>query len=83
MRGLAWAEVRPSWLDYPNVQILLIGEGDEKDLRKATEPTSKDQKHDKEEPQEELDKLEHEDELRVHHLHGKPSLIQLVMDPWS
>jgi uroporphyrinogen-III synthase len=59
--------VKPNYLDYANCQILLIGEK----INKALDPTTKDQKHDKEEPIEELEQLEHEDELRVEHLHGK------------
>jgi hypothetical protein len=54
---------------------LLIGEK----LETGAEPTTKDQKHNKETPQEELEKLEHEDELRVEHLHGKSCLL-VVMD---
>lgn len=66
-RGLAWAEVKTKYLDYENCQILLIGEK----VEKAVEPTTKDKKHDKDAPKEELEQLEHEDELRVEHLHGK------------
>jgi hypothetical protein len=66
-RGLAWSEVKPKYLDHEYCQILLIGEH----LEKGVEPTTKDKKHHKETPQEELEKLEHEDELRVQHLHGK------------
>ncbi|KAF2807864.1 tetrapyrrole biosynthesis, uroporphyrinogen III synthase [Mytilinidion resinicola] len=74
-RGLAWAEVKPNYLDYPNAQILLIGEANNNDLGTAVEPTSKDQKNDdKETPLEEMEKLEHEDELRVQHLHGDDSV---------
>ena len=40
-------------------------------MEKGVEPTTKDQKHDKDTPLEEIEKLEHEDELRVEHLHGK------------
>ncbi|KAF1979942.1 tetrapyrrole biosynthesis, uroporphyrinogen III synthase [Bimuria novae-zelandiae CBS 107.79] len=69
-RGLAWSEVKPKYLDYANVQILLIGENTEK----AVEATTKDQKHDKDSPKEELEKFEHEDELRVEHLHGDDSI---------
>ncbi|KAF1835043.1 tetrapyrrole biosynthesis, uroporphyrinogen III synthase [Decorospora gaudefroyi] len=69
-RGLAWVEVKPKYLDYEYCQILLIGENTEK----AVEPTQKDQKHDKETPKEEIEKLEHEDELRVEHLHGDDSV---------
>jgi hypothetical protein len=65
-RGLAWSEVKPKYIDYEYCQILLIGEN----LEKGVEPTTKDQKHDKETPQEELEKLEHEDELRVQHWNG-------------
>ncbi|KAJ4375269.1 hypothetical protein N0V83_002355 [Neocucurbitaria cava] len=69
-RNLAWTEVKPKYLDYEYCQILLIGEK----IDKAVEPTKKDQKHDKETPQEEIDKLEHEDELRIQHLHGDDSV---------
>jgi hypothetical protein len=48
---------------------LLIGEK----LETGAEPTTKDQKHNKETPQEELEKL------RVEHLHGKSCLL-VVMD---
>jgi uroporphyrinogen-III synthase len=53
-------------LDYEYCQILLIGEK----MEAGVEPTTKDQKHDKKTPLEEIEKLEHEDELRVEHLHG-------------
>lgn len=66
-RGLAWAGVKPAYLDHAYCQILLIGEH----MEAGVEPTTKDQKHDKETPREELEKLEHEDELRVEHLHGE------------
>lgn len=64
---MAWAQVKPKYLDFEYCQILLIGEN----VDKAVEPTKKDQKHDKETPQAELEQLEHEDELRVQHLHGE------------
>ncbi|KAF2012369.1 tetrapyrrole biosynthesis, uroporphyrinogen III synthase [Aaosphaeria arxii CBS 175.79] len=69
-RGLAWAQVKPNYLDYENCQILLIGENTEK----ATEPTTKDAKQEKITPKEEIDQLEHEDELRVEHLHGNDTV---------
>lgn len=69
-RGLAWSGVQPKYLDHAYCQILLIGE----DMSSGTQPTTKDQKHDKETPQEEIEKLEHEDELRVQHLHGDDSV---------
>ncbi|KAJ8113362.1 hypothetical protein OPT61_g4502 [Boeremia exigua] len=65
-RGLAWAEVKPKYLDHEYCQILLIGEN----IEKAIEPTKKNEKHNKETPKEEIEQLEHEDELRVQHLNG-------------
>lgn len=41
---------------------------------KELEPTLKDQKNKKETPTESMEKLEHEDELRVQHLHGDDSV---------
>ena len=62
-------EILPEHLNYANAQILLIGEDMEGDMGKALEPTLKYQKNKKETPTELMEKLEHEDELRVH-LHG-------------
>lgn len=66
-RGLAWSEAKPKYLDHEYCQILLIGENTEK----AVEPTKKNEKHSKETPKEEIEQLEHEDELRVQHLKGR------------
>jgi hypothetical protein len=74
-RGLAWSEVKPKYLDHEYCQILLIGE----DSGKGVEPTTKNERHNKETPQEEIDQLEHEDELRVEHLHGKQAAISLFL----
>ncbi|KAF2631823.1 hypothetical protein BU25DRAFT_418566 [Macroventuria anomochaeta] len=71
-RGLAWAEVKPKYLDHEYCQILLIGENTDK----AVEPTKKNEKHDKETPKEEIEQLEHEDELRVQHLKGDDSVFE-------
>ena len=57
-------------LDYPNAQFLLIGTHDE-DLRKATKVQDGDEKEGKEEPMEEIEKLEAEDEVRVEKLNGE------------
>ncbi|KAI4726070.1 hypothetical protein E4T49_06149 [Aureobasidium sp. EXF-10728] len=68
-RGRNWMPAQPKHLDYANAQLLMIGES--LDDSHALEATSKDQKSDdKETPQEEIEKLEHEDELRVEHLKG-------------
>jgi hypothetical protein len=70
-RGLSWMPIHKSkYLDYPNAQILLIGEGQDK-FGAAVEQTDGDKKRDVETPQEELEKLEDEDQLRVEHLHGR------------
>ncbi|KAK7565533.1 tetrapyrrole biosynthesis, uroporphyrinogen III synthase [Phyllosticta citricarpa] len=87
-RGLAWIPVQPKFLEYANAQILLIGEGntEDDDVGKALDPTRKDQKNgDKETPAEELEKLEHEDELRVQHLHGDDTVfddLKLSLDEY-
>lgn len=63
--GRGWLPARPEHLNYANGQILLIGESFD------IEATQKDAKDDsKETPVEELEKLEHEDDLRVEHLKG-------------
>lgn len=58
--------LEPKLLDYENTQFLLIGA----EIGKISQGEEKDQKHDKETPLEELEKLEHEDDLRVQHLKG-------------
>lgn len=58
-RGRRWMPVTPETLDYEGAQFLLIGEG-LGDINKAVEPSSKDEKHDKEKPEAELEKLEEE-----------------------
>lgn len=71
--GRGWLPAQPKHLDYANASFLLIGENF--DTSSNLDPTSKDEKDDsKETPEEELQKLEHEDELRVEHLNGNISL---------
>ncbi|KAL9094365.1 MAG: hypothetical protein Q9165_003215 [Trypethelium subeluteriae] len=65
--GLRWTPAAPRFLDYANAQFLLIGESD---VSKALEPSTKDEKHGKEKPEEEMEALEGEDKLRVKHLSG-------------
>lgn len=72
-RGRGWMPLAPKHLDYANAQMLLIGENFESSSN--LEPSAKDQKDDsKETPQEELEKLEHEDDLRVEHLKGDDTI---------
>lgn len=63
--------LEPKLLNYENTQFLIIGHKDHA-LEKAAQPQNgEDQKADKETPMEELEKLEHEDEIRVEHLKGE------------
>ncbi len=68
-RSLRWMPLQPKLLDYENTQFIVIGEGIG-ELDKATEQQADDEKHEKDTPLEEMEKLEHEDELRVKHLKG-------------
>jgi hypothetical protein len=59
--------LQPKYLDYKNSQVLIIGEG-VGEIGTATEQQTSDEKKDKDTPLEEMEKLEHEDEIRVEHL---------------
>ena len=72
--------LQPKHLNYANAQFLLIGEGSG-ELGRAVEATAKDQKHEKETPQEEMEKLEHEDEHRAEGLKGL--FAQVAQDDWT
>lgn len=68
-RGRGWMPPAPKHLNYANSQILLIGEDFENSNN--LEEAAKDAKDDNiETPQEELEKLEKEDEVRVERLKG-------------
>lgn len=62
--------LEPKILNYENAQFLLIGNAETDSLEKATIPQPEDKKQNKDSPMEEIEKLEHEDELRVQHLKG-------------
>lgn len=70
-RSLRWGPTTPKHLDYVNTQFLLVGESS--GIEKATEPQKKDQEAGKEEPLEELEKLEDEDTHRMEDLKGDDS----------
>ncbi|KAL8851104.1 MAG: hypothetical protein Q9221_004000 [Calogaya cf. arnoldii] len=74
-RGRGWMPLEPKLLDYENAQFLIIGHN-EGALEKATVPQPEDQKQNKEEPKEEMEKLEHEDDLRVEHLKGDDTVFE-------
>ena len=68
--GRGWTPLKPEMLNYENAQFLIIGHGSDA-LEKAVQPQNgEDKKPEKETPLEEVEKLEHEDELRVDHLQG-------------
>jgi hypothetical protein len=70
--GLAWMPVHKSeYLDYPNAQLLLIGEGQDK-FGSALEGVD-DKKDD---PEQELEKLEDEDQIRVQALHNEDAVFE-------
>lgn len=62
--------LQPKLLNYENTQFLLIGHKDDA-LEKAAKPQNGEEESEKEAPLEEMETLEHEDEIRVEHLKGK------------
>ncbi|EGZ77070.1 hypothetical protein NEUTE2DRAFT_99499 [Neurospora tetrasperma FGSC 2509] len=62
-RSRRWMPTQPKHLDIVNTQFLLIGESS--GVEKALEPQKADDKENKEEPAEELEKLEEEDLQRL------------------
>ncbi len=63
--------LHPKLLDYENTQFLLIGHNDDA-LEKAAKPQNGEETEtEKETPLEEMETLEHEDEIRVEHLKGE------------
>ncbi|KAK3991244.1 hypothetical protein QBC44DRAFT_323894 [Cladorrhinum sp. PSN332] len=62
-RSLRWIPTQPKHLDYVNTQFLLIGESS--GVEKALEPQGDGQKEGKDDPVEELEKLEEEDYERM------------------
>lgn len=66
-RSLRWSPMDPAMMNYEGCQFLMIGEGE--GLDSATEAQQGDEK--KEDPKDEMEKLEDEDEARVEHLGGE------------
>ncbi|KAJ9611123.1 hypothetical protein H2200_004306 [Cladophialophora chaetospira] len=66
-RGLRWKPLEPKYLDYDQASFLIIGE----DYAKATEQRPKDERENNAPPEQEMEKLEGEDEIRVKHLKGE------------
>ncbi|KIW69171.1 hypothetical protein PV04_05064 [Phialophora macrospora] len=69
-RGLRWKPLEPKYLNYDHAQFLMIGG----DFEKATEQRPKDERENNAPPEQELEKLEGEDEIRVKHLKGDDAI---------
>ncbi|KAI7318916.1 hypothetical protein KC315_g9901 [Hortaea werneckii] len=63
-----WLPTKPQHLDYANACTLLIGESSALDALEAKPQDA--QSENKETPAEEIEKLEHEDEIRIEHMKG-------------
>ena len=63
--------LEPKLLNYENTQFLLIGHNDEMWEKAAKPQDDEEENPEKETPLEEMETLEHEDEIRVEHLKGK------------
>lgn len=70
--GRGWMPLQPKLLNYDNTQFLLIGHKDDA-LEKAAKPQDGEEPE-KETPLEEMETLEHEDEIRIEHLKGDDSV---------
>jgi hypothetical protein len=63
--------LQPRHIDYENAQVLLIGSSKEDAFERATAPQPEDGEGEGDTPQEEMEKLEGEDERRIEHLKGR------------
>jgi hypothetical protein len=66
--------LQPEFIEYPNAQFLMIGEAQDS-LGKAASAQGGKQAHEIE-PGEELEKMEHENEGRVHALEGDTTIFR-------
>jgi hypothetical protein len=71
--GLRWLPAKPQHLEYANVQVLVIGEGDEGELGQSVAEAGKEEQG-KETVKEELEQLEGEDHERVEGLKGSEAV---------
>lgn len=72
--GRGWMALQPKLLTYENTQFLLIGHNDDALEKAAKTQDGEEEKPEKETPLEEMETLEHEDEIRVEHLKGDDSV---------
>ncbi|KAF7717011.1 Uncharacterized protein PECH_003174 [Penicillium ucsense] len=73
-RDLRWVPLRPEFIDYPNAQLLMIGEAHDSLGKAATAEVEK--KPQESEPGKELEEMAHENEERVHALSGDDTIFQ-------
>ncbi|KAJ5820117.1 hypothetical protein N7474_005708 [Penicillium riverlandense] len=71
---LRWIPLEPEFLDYPNAQLLMIGEA-QNELGKAATSEGHKEEHEQE-PGQEIEKLEQENENRVESLQGDQTIYQ-------
>ncbi len=69
--GRGWMPLQPQLLNYENTQFLLIGHNDDALEKAAKAQDGEEEKPEKETPLEEMETLEHEDEIRIEHLKGE------------
>ncbi|KAF2173432.1 hypothetical protein M409DRAFT_61843 [Zasmidium cellare ATCC 36951] len=74
-QGRGWMPIEPKHLDYANAQMLLIGESFDSGSALEANPNDE-KKEEKEVPQEELEKLEEEDEHRIENLKGDDTIFE-------
>ncbi|KAL4755552.1 hypothetical protein BDW72DRAFT_3373 [Aspergillus terricola var. indicus] len=70
---LRWIPARPELLDYPNAQFLMVGSA-AGDLGKAATAEEGDKRPEEEQPEEELSKMEEENEERIESLGGEHAI---------
>uniref|UniRef100_A0A8H7K3W8 Uncharacterized protein n=1 Tax=Bionectria ochroleuca TaxID=29856 RepID=A0A8H7K3W8_BIOOC len=70
-RSLRWLPSKPIHLEYPNAQLLLVGESS--GIEKALEPQEKDDENGAQKPEEFIESLAEEDLQRMRHLTGQQS----------
>lgn len=69
--GRGWMPLQPKLLNHENTQFLLIGHKDDALEKAAKAQDGEEEMPEKETPLEEMENLEHEDEIRVEHLKGE------------
>lgn len=77
-----WVPLEPDFIEYPNAQVLMIGEA-QGELGKAATAEPDGKREYEEQPGQELDKLGHENEERIESLQGTSPLLQAICLPYA